>query len=112
MDIGNPMEKNKHTRLARYIRFTFDEYKKLEEDEVRSKRSAQELLKNCLLLPWSHRTSDDRRRTRQTLHANTKDRQQHQPNRKASEQWIRSWVRTRTRNGPSSTHRSPSMDDR
>ena len=47
MDTDNPPEKKKHSRQARYIRFTAGEYKKIEEDEVRSKKSAQELLKSA-----------------------------------------------------------------
>ena len=35
------------TRLARYVRFTSDEYKQILEDEIRTKKSAQQLLKNA-----------------------------------------------------------------
>lgn len=47
MNAINSSEMKRPTRLARYIRFTADEYKKISDDEIRTKKSAQELLKNA-----------------------------------------------------------------
>src|SRR4051812_27379113 len=47
MTEGTSTENLKHSRRAIYVRFTADEYKQITEDEVRTKKTAQQLLKNA-----------------------------------------------------------------
>lgn len=47
MEVENQKEERKHSRLARYVRFTHDEYEKISEDEKRMRKTAQELLKKA-----------------------------------------------------------------